>query len=465
MALSQGSKTIKVALVDGPLDIGHPAFGQILWKRQAACRNPASLACGHGTFVGGVLAFICPQCTFLARPIFCEETDFNRCPLVTTADLAKALVAVIDDGADIVNLSVGLKDHAEFYAAPLRRVYDYARERGVLIVGAAGNQGIDGVNPLFAHDWVISVGAAGPDGLPVETSNRDAAGLLAPGLEVQGLAAGGGTQRMSGTSVATPFVTGTLALLKALFPAATAEELRSAVLGPRRTGAVSPAAPPLLNAHKAYLNLLELYPNQPRVRQIMDSQQMAHEQSNSTLVDTSPSLGQVETNGMPQKTQVVPQSCGCGGSDPSQCSCKDKTIMPMSRGGGYVYALGAIRPVFPDEGLKKEFEFAAMSMKVSETDYYKVFSYQEANSGFRKYQYIAEQVVWVMDIAETDTYIVAPRSNYELGELIKSLEVKTTTMEDDLHLLIGIVGPTSSPEQTGGLQLPIVLCNQLFYSS
>jgi len=94
MALSGGSRDVRVAVIDGPVDTGHADFAGGQWLAAAdgggACRRAESLACGHGTFVAGVLAAdrrgsapgICPGCAFLLRPIFCEDADFNRCPVV-----------------------------------------------------------------------------------------------------------------------------------------------------------------------------------------------------------------------------------------------------------------------------------------------------------------------------------------------------------------------------------------------
>ncbi|NQZ10089.1 MAG: S8 family serine peptidase, partial [Algicola sp.] len=55
-------------------------------------------------------------------------------------------------------------------------------------------------------------------------------GLLAPGDEIVSTAAGGGYQKMTGTSVAAPFVTGVAALLWSLVPQADAQSIRRALL-------------------------------------------------------------------------------------------------------------------------------------------------------------------------------------------------------------------------------------------
>jgi subtilisin family serine protease len=74
---------------------------------------------------------------------------------------------------------------------------------------------------------------------------------MAPGEDITSLSADGTSLTFGGTSAATPFVTGAIALLWSEFPAATTTEIRYAVTQastPRRTTVV----PPLLNAWGAY---------------------------------------------------------------------------------------------------------------------------------------------------------------------------------------------------------------------
>jgi subtilisin family serine protease len=80
-------------------------------------------------------------------------------------------------------------------------------------------------------------------------------GLTAPGDAITSLNAEGQSVTLGGTSVAVPFVTGTIALLWSEFPAASAAQIKLAVTQtsrPRRASVV----PPLLDARASYESLL-----------------------------------------------------------------------------------------------------------------------------------------------------------------------------------------------------------------
>ena len=83
-------------------------------------------------------------------------------------------------------------------------------------------------------------------------------GLSAPGDSITSLGAEGTPYTSGGTSVAAPFVTGAIALLRSEFPVATAAHIKLAVTQastPRRASVV----PPLLDAATAYQSLLTAY--------------------------------------------------------------------------------------------------------------------------------------------------------------------------------------------------------------
>jgi subtilisin family serine protease len=251
MDLTAGSPSISVAVIDGPLVLDHPGLARekirmLTGRTHAKCVNPVGIACTHGTYVAGVLHArrdgpvrgICPGCTLLVRPIFSDVTavaSSDGVPNATIPELSGALHDVIEAGARIVNLSVGLAESLGRAEEAMDEALDLAVRRGVIIVAAAGNQGTVGGSTITRHPWVVPVVACDRSGHVVSQSNLGASigrnGVMAPGHDIPSLSASGGQSTFSGTSAAVPFVTGAMALLWSAFPTASAGQLRLAVTG------------------------------------------------------------------------------------------------------------------------------------------------------------------------------------------------------------------------------------------
>jgi subtilisin family serine protease len=272
MARTSGRPEISIGLIDGPIATNHPDVSlenirEIPGQLPGTCFDAGSVACMHGTFVAGILVArrgsvapaICPGCSLLVRPIFSDASpDGEVIPAASAEQLAEAIVQVIDAGARIINLSLALEGPSSKGEISLGQALDYALRRGVIVVAAAGNQATLGSSIITRHRWVIPVVACDDSGRPMGSSNLGASigrrGLGAPGDAITSLGVGVESQTIGGTSVATPFVTGAVALLWSDFPTAPAALVKSAIIegaGPRRATVV----PPLLNAWAAHERL------------------------------------------------------------------------------------------------------------------------------------------------------------------------------------------------------------------
>ncbi len=205
---------------------------------------------GHGTFVAGIIAAahnergiagISPNARIM---VLKAASDFGT---TRASWLAEAIVYAADNGARIINLSVGGPNESAMEGAALA----HARSRGVLVVAAAGNDGVElGEFGPAGQDGVLTVGAAEEDGRAAAFSNFGAkVDLVAPGVDVLSLRARGtdanlrpwqGDEyepgsyvvgadkrylRASGTSFSTPIVAATAALALGRNPRLTAAEL------------------------------------------------------------------------------------------------------------------------------------------------------------------------------------------------------------------------------------------------
>lgn len=156
----------------------------------------------------------------------------------TDPDIAEAMEYAVDNGADIINLSLGAYGNS----STLQAGVDYALNNDVVVVAAAGNDGLDLASDAFypaCSEGVIGVAATNVADQAASFSNfgGDCINLAAPGSSIfstlytddpdHGFTADYGY--LSGTSMATPIVTGAAALVKASNPTLNRQEIADAL--------------------------------------------------------------------------------------------------------------------------------------------------------------------------------------------------------------------------------------------
>jgi type VII secretion-associated serine protease mycosin len=223
---------ITVAVVDTGVDIHQPLLGGHAGAGVDVVNGgSATVDCvGHGTLVAGLIAGqrapgggfagVAPGATVL--PVIQTDTIANG----TAGDLAKGINAAVDHGATVINVSITTPQPAGALAAAVRRALD----RGVVVVAAAGNDLRQGNAPEYpaAFPGVISVGALSHSGQPTDfSSSGTPVSVIAPGDEIIGPGAGGDgfVGKQQGTSFATGFVSGVVALVEAYRPGLTAAQV------------------------------------------------------------------------------------------------------------------------------------------------------------------------------------------------------------------------------------------------
>ena len=182
---------------------------------------------GHGTHVAGIIAAaadngvggagVAPQVRIL--PIRTLEPNGEG----TARDVSKAVRFAVDAGAKVINLSLGR--NSEY--TPLTSAIQYAVDRNVLVVAAAGNYGADS-GPVWpaASDLTLAVTAVDRTNNVTSFDQRgDYIDLAAPGTSILSTARND-YELQSGTSMAAAFVSGAAALLFAAQPSITAAQVR-----------------------------------------------------------------------------------------------------------------------------------------------------------------------------------------------------------------------------------------------
>jgi cell wall-associated protease len=158
-------------------------------------------------------------------------------------DIANAIYYAVDNGARIINMSFG-KSHSPQKQA-VDKAVQYAAQKGVLLVHAAGNEGSDNdfvtnypsaiyLNKKIAKNW-IEVGASGwrvDKNLVGSFSNfgQKTVDVFAPGVDIYSTVVGNRYKYQDGTSMAAPAVTGVAALLMAYFPEFSAFDIKKIIL-------------------------------------------------------------------------------------------------------------------------------------------------------------------------------------------------------------------------------------------
>lgn len=190
---------------------------------------------GHGTHVAGIIgarnnSFGVKGAAYDSE-IYAVKA-FDREGAAYLSDLLEGIDWSISNGMDIINLSSGTQTES----AALQSAVDQAYENGLLIVAAAGNDGApngleDTVDFPARYSSVIGVGAVDSYFNRASfSSTGPAVEVAAPGVKILSTYLGNQYAYMSGTSMAAPYVTGELALLKQAYPQLTNEELRKVLV-------------------------------------------------------------------------------------------------------------------------------------------------------------------------------------------------------------------------------------------
>lgn len=268
--ITLGSPEIIIGVVDGGVLLDHEELkGKIVKPASAFSEDGISMAGDaddllHGTHVaitavgagdnGVGTSGVCPRCRVMPVEIIVgDETDYTT--------MLAGIEYVTINGASVINLSMApvLKADPEAFADPDRRadtlkkltrrfrermenygnILSFVETQGVVLVAGAGNDNLPGDFNNFCQDgYTICVGAT----FPIEDANLAVAvfsnygfavRVAAPGALIYsgtGEPGGKGYTSLSGTSMATPHVSGLAGLIRSANPDLKPHEVRAAIL-------------------------------------------------------------------------------------------------------------------------------------------------------------------------------------------------------------------------------------------
>jgi subtilisin family serine protease len=264
--IEKGNSAVTVAVIDTGINglhedlLGRVTEGWNILAGAAIAEGTNSDDIGHGTHVSGIIAAegnngkgiagVAWKVNLMPVKVFAPDV------VTSSAYIAEGIVFAVDHGAKIANMSIG----GGVYSMIVADAVNYAYDHDVVIIAAMGNDGKTKINYPAALPGSIAVGCTnGRDEVSYFSTRGNFISVCAPGESIWSLSNNSDTGYlyMSGTSMATPFVTGLAALLLSHDSTYKPDEVRSVIedsadpLGP---DAFSPAyGHGRVNVYKALL--------------------------------------------------------------------------------------------------------------------------------------------------------------------------------------------------------------------
>jgi thermitase len=170
---------------------------------------------GHGTHVAGIVNFVAPEAKIMPLRVLNTEGYGNAFAV------AKAISLATRNGANVINLSLGTPSRSK----PLEKAIRDANKKRVLVAAAAGNSGSStlyypaaGNGVTASADGLVAVSSVNNYGQKSDFANYGSwVDIAAPGESIRSAFPISVYAYWSGTSMATPFVSGQAALIHAVY--------------------------------------------------------------------------------------------------------------------------------------------------------------------------------------------------------------------------------------------------------
>jgi thermitase len=233
-AVTTGSSDVTIAIVDTGVDGTHPEFSGRMVGGYDFIRNISLSGSensdfhGHGTHVAGIAAATgnnnigIAGMDWQAKVMPVRVLDSSGAGSMT--NIVLGIQFAITNEAKVINLSLG----GAGYSQALKDVIVSAREAGVIVVSAMGNDYIKSLIYPAGFPEVIAVGSTDPKDRISDFSTRgEWISVTAPGSEIYSTFTGGTFRTINGTSMSTAQVTGLASLILSINPAITPSQVRT----------------------------------------------------------------------------------------------------------------------------------------------------------------------------------------------------------------------------------------------
>jgi serine protease len=262
--LTLGSSAITVAICDQGIDYRHPDlsanFNPYFLGYDFVDLDPDpypdSTSEMHGTHVAGIIGAMIDNRIGIAgwaQVQLLSVRVLDEKGVGSDYDVAEGIRWSTDQGARIINLSLGGYE----YSSVLAEAVEYAWDNGVLLLAATGNDGISEIYYPAKFSQCVAVGALDQDNHIANFSNYGyEQELVCPGVYILSTINNNQYAFASGTSMACPQASGVAALILSVFPNLSNQKLRAildvATIDLGSSGKDSRYGYGLLNAYRAY---------------------------------------------------------------------------------------------------------------------------------------------------------------------------------------------------------------------
>jgi phosphoheptose isomerase len=223
---SNNGQGVKVAIIDTGVQIDHPDLRANILAGYDFVNEDSNATDdnGHGTHVAGIVAATLNQAgTVGASPggKILPVKVLNNQGYGYLSDVVEGIYFATDNGARVINMSLSTTTDS----VTLRNAVTYAANKGVLLVAAAGNDGGAPCAYPGAYSSVVCVVATDSNNQLASFSNLGGE-LAAPGVSNYSTFLGSSYRYLSGTSMASPHVAGSAAILMSACSTCTTTEIR-----------------------------------------------------------------------------------------------------------------------------------------------------------------------------------------------------------------------------------------------